>query len=130
MTWPAEREEPTTEALLGRLIQRGYRFVHPRDADGDIVTVVGIRAHGSVIDVVRIDGEDDVTALRMPGDEENVLEPRTVLWRSQGTMPAVVDEVLDLPDDAYAEPSEPGAAARGCWVPGGRGRAKWLMATA
>lgn len=121
-------EYTTVEDTLGRLIARGYRFVHPRDAAGEIITVVGVRAHGCVIDVVRLDAEDDVTAMRLPGDEPNILDPRTVLWSVSGGMRPVVDDLLALSDDAYAEQA-PARAAR-CWVRGGPGRAKYLMATA
>ncbi|PXY31441.1 hypothetical protein BAY60_03395 [Prauserella muralis] len=121
-------EHTTVEDTLGRLIARGYRFVHPRDADGEIITVVGVRAHGHVIDVVRLDAEDDVTAMRLPGDEPNILEPRTVLWSRSGTMRAVVDGLLELSDDAHTEHAPSRTA--GCWIRGGAGRAKYLMATA
>ncbi|WP_216211404.1 hypothetical protein [Amycolatopsis aidingensis] len=125
-----------TEAALGSLIDSGYRFVHPRDARGEIVAVVGVRAHHTVIDVVRLDAEDQVTAIRMPGDEENILEPATVLWRSSGAIGDVVGELLALADEDHpaARPqwaaSTDAAAAKGCWVPGHAGRAKWLVASA
>lgn len=116
-----------TEKALRRLIDRGYRFVHPRDADGEVLAVVGVRAHGTVIDVVRLEAEDDVLAIRMPADESDILEPRTQLWRSTGEMRVVIDELLSLGDREYAPRS---AEARGCWVPGEPGRAKWLVASA
>ena len=106
------------------LIDRGYQFIHPRDKVGAVVAIVGIRAHGTVVDVLRIDGEDDVTAFRIPGDEEDVLNPRTVLWRCSGEADDVLDELLGLPDDLAAT----GRRVRGCWVPGETGRAKWLAA--
>ncbi|EHR53642.1 hypothetical protein SacmaDRAFT_5526 [Saccharomonospora marina XMU15] len=120
--------ELTVEEVLGTLIARGYRFLHPRDANGEVVTVVGIRAHGTVIDVVRLDGEDDVTAMRMPHDEDDVLQPTTVLWSSSGAMQPVVGDLLSLGDEDYT----PHYSHRGggCWVRGESGRAKWLMATA
>lgn len=116
-----------TESRLYALIERGFQFVHPRDARGEVVAVVGIRAHDNVIDVVRLDGEDDVVATRIPGSESDVLEPQTVLWRTSGMADAVLDEVLALGDE-YA--TEHGAGtAKGCWVAGSAGRAKWLAAT-
>lgn len=120
--------ELTVEAVLGNLMARGYRFVHPRDADGEIVTVVGIRAHGEVIDVIRLDGEDDVTAMRMPGDEDDVLRPSTILWASSGAMHSVVGELLSLGEDDYVDHRS--RRTGGCWVQGDSGRVKWLMATA
>ncbi|MEU6645906.1 hypothetical protein ABZ863_25625 [Saccharomonospora sp. NPDC046836] len=126
MTW--SREPVPVEDVLGRLIERGYRFVHPRDAEGEIVAVVGVRAHGTVIDVVRLDAEDDVTAMRVPGEEPNVVEPERILWQSSGAMHTVVDELLGLADDAYGE--QVGNRTGGSWVRSGNGRAKWLMATA
>jgi hypothetical protein len=116
-----------TEQALRRLIDRGYRFVHPRDANGDVLAVVGVRAHGSVVDVVRLEAEDDVIAIRMPADEPDILEPRTLLWRSSGEMRTVIDDLLALGDHEHVSRSEmPG----GCWVPSARGRAKWLVASA
>ncbi|PWV81937.1 hypothetical protein SAMN05421630_106171 [Prauserella marina] len=126
MMW--SRETTTVEDVLGRLIKQGYRFVHPRNADGEIVTIVGVRAHGDVIDVVRLDAEDDVTAMRMPGDEADVLEPKRVLWRRSGAMDSVVGDLLELSDEDHATRSP--ARSGGCWVSGSGGRAKWLMATA
>lgn len=120
--------ERSAENALKRLIEHGYRFVHPRDVHGEIVAVIGIRAHNTVIDVIRLEAEDDVTATRMPGDEDDVLDPHTVLWRSSGAVCMVVDDLLSLPDDACAVQSP--AAAAGCWVSGDRGRARWLAATA
>lgn len=116
-----------TEKALRKLIDRGYRFVHPRDANGDVLAVVGVRAHGAVVDVVRLEAEDDVIAIRMPADEPDILKPRTLLWRSSGEMCTVIDDLLALGDHEYALRSERPA---GCWVPGVPGRAKWLMASA
>ncbi len=93
-----ETEKARVEDVLGRLIERGYKFVHPRDAAGEIVAVVGVRVHGNVVDVVRLDAEDEVTAIRMPEGEQDVLSPTTVLWRKDGAMCEVVDALLELPD--------------------------------
>ncbi|WP_370945525.1 hypothetical protein AB5J62_41485 [Amycolatopsis sp. cg5] len=87
------------ETGLRRLVARGYQFMHPRNSRGEVLAIVGIRAHDNVVDVVRLDDEDDVTAMRMPGDEENVLEPSKVLWQSAGTVSTVLTEVLALPED-------------------------------
>ncbi|MFF5985566.1 hypothetical protein [Prauserella flavalba] len=126
MTWS---RETTVEDVLGELIERGYRFVHPRNEQGEIITVVGVRAHGTVIDIVRLDAEDDVLAMRMPGDEQNILAPETILWKRSGAMHTVVADLLRLADDDFAPRAE--SETRGCWVPSGRaGRAKWLVATA
>ncbi|GAA1195061.1 hypothetical protein [Prauserella alba] len=130
MTCSPELAPSEVEATLGRLIAEGYRFVHPRDADGDLVTVVGVRMHETVVDVVRLDAEDDVTATRMPYDEPNILEPKQVLWQRNGGMANVVDALLGLADDEFSEPAAPLRTGKGCWVPNGSGRAKWLQATA
>lgn len=115
-----------TEQALRKLIDRGYRFVHPRDACGDVLAVVGVRAHGSVVDVVRLEAEDDVIATRLPADEPDILAPRTLLWRSSGEVQTVIDDLLALGDHEHVPHSEkPG----GCWVPGAPGRAKWLVAS-
>lgn len=125
MTWSPEQK---VEDQLSRLVLQGFRFVHPRDAQGEIVTVVGIRAHGSVIDMVRLNAEDDVTAIRMPGDETDVLHPGKVLWRQSGELSTVVGALLTLGENDYVE--EAPARIGGCWVPGSHGDAKWLAATA
>ncbi|GAA5157316.1 hypothetical protein [Amycolatopsis dongchuanensis] len=124
MTYSAE--QTSVEARLLDLIDRGYKFLHPCDADGNVVTVVGIRAHGSVIDVIRLDAEDDAVATRLPGDEQDVLAPRKLLWRCRGSAHDVLDELLALADDYGADRAKP---IPGCWVPGEHGRAKWLAAS-
>lgn len=110
------------DTRLADLMERGYQFLHPRDDQGRLIAVVGIRVHDSVIDVIRLEAEDDATALRLAGDEIDVLDPRRVLWRSHGTARQALDDLLTLADDAYAVPGR----VRGCWVPGEHGRAKWL----
>jgi hypothetical protein len=94
----AEPDGPSTEEQLRRLVARGFRFIDPRDDDGEVLAVVGVRAHDNVIDVVRLHGEDDAVASRMPGDED-VLAPTTVFWRHTGSAGEVLDELLALPDD-------------------------------
>lgn len=117
------------EARLRKLIARGFRFVHPRDSKGNIVAVVGVRAHHTVIDVVELWSEGNVTARRMPGDESNVLEPQRELWSRTGPSATVLDELLDLADEYPADPREAGRQT-GCWVPVRPGHAAWLAATA
>lgn len=89
---------PGADGRLRNLVDRGYRFLHPRDEHGAVVAVVGVRAHDAVVDVVRLDGEDDVTAVRVPADEPDVFAPAKVLWRSHGDACTVLDELLALPD--------------------------------
>lgn len=122
--WSAEDTiERAVEDQLGRLVARGFGFLHPRDADGEVVSVVGVRAHDGVVDLVRLNAEDDVTALRMPGRETNILNPETVLWRRSGEMGVVVSALLALHDDDYVEIDS--TSVGGCWVPGAD-RLKWL----
>lgn len=87
------------DTLLRELVARGFQFMHPRDEQGEILAVVGVRAHDNVIDAVRLQDEDDVIATRMPGDEENVFAPTRVSWQSTGAVCEVLDELLNLPDD-------------------------------
>lgn len=98
VTKPTNGSTPGTEDQLRRLVARGFRFIDPRDDDGEVVAVVGVRAHDNVIDVVRLHGEDDAVASRMPGDA-NVLAPTTVFWRHAGPAGEVLDQLLALPDD-------------------------------
>ncbi|MFI9386486.1 hypothetical protein [Kutzneria sp. NPDC052558] len=89
----------STDQRLGELVAKGFRFMHPRSPEGQVVAVIGVRAHHNVIDVVWLRGEDDVVATRMPGDETNFLTPARITWRSAGTAGEVLTELLDLPDD-------------------------------
>jgi hypothetical protein len=119
---------------LRQLIASGYQFVHPRDARGEVVEIVGIRVHDHVVDVVRLNAEDDAIAMRMPGDEADILSPRRVHWQLAGPVVEVLTRVLALPEDhtpgslITSDPPD-SAPARGCWVSGGRGDAKWLPAS-
>lgn len=119
------------ESGLQELINRGYQFVHPTDETGEVLAVVGVRVHDNVVDVVRLNAEDDVTATRMPGTEENIFEPEKWLWRSRGEAAVVLTELLALPDErtpgALISPAQ--ARANGCWVPGNAGNSKWLAAS-
>jgi len=86
------------ETGLAELIARGYQFVHPADENGQVLAVVGVRVHDDVVDVVRLNAEDDVEATRMPGSEDNIFEPERWLWRRQGDGVSVLTEILALPD--------------------------------
>lgn len=113
------------EQGLQELIDRGYQFVHPTDGSGEVQAVVGVRVHDNVVDVVRLNAEDDVEAARLPGGEQNIFAPATTLWRSRGEASQVLGEVLALPE---RPPAPVAASATGCWVPGRGGRSKWLAA--
>ena len=86
------------ETGLQQLVARGYQFVHPADERGEVLAVVGVRVHDDVVDVVRLNAEDDVVATRMPGTEENIFEPERWLWRRRGEGAQVLAEILSLPD--------------------------------
>jgi hypothetical protein len=88
----------STEDQLRALRARGFQFIDPRDADGEVVAVIGVRAHHNVIDVVRLKGEDDVTASRLPGDAD-ILAPATVFWQQTGSACEVLGKLLALPDE-------------------------------
>src|SRR6266567_8808056 len=93
-----------TEALdavtnqLRDLVAAGFRFL-PRRGGGELVAVVGIRAHHQVVDVVQVRTETDAVATRMPGSEENLFAPTDVLWQRVGQTSTVLAELLTLPDD-------------------------------
>lgn len=110
---------------LRELIALGYRFVHPRNAEGQVVAVTGVRTHHDVIDVFQLYGERDANAVRMSANEVDILSPRNVLWQTYGTADSVIDELL-----ALAEPDESQVATHGCWVNTKPGRATWLPASA
>ena len=77
---------------------RGFYFIDPRDKGGEVVAVVGVRAHDNVIDVVRLHSEDEAIASRMPGDDD-IVAPTKVFWRQEGPANTVLGEMLALPDD-------------------------------
>jgi hypothetical protein len=127
MASPVEQDDGVAGRLRA-LIARGFQFVHPRDAGGELVAVVGVRAHHNVVDVLQLRAEDDVTALRVPGDESDILTPSTTLWRCAGAAREVMDALLALEDVVPAP--QAGEAAKGVWVPVRPGQARWLSATA
>lgn len=88
----------SVDAQLRALVGRGFRFVDPRDEHGDVLAVVGVRAHDDVIDVIEIHGEDEAVATRMPPDQD-VLDPRRIYWREQGPASVVLARLLFLADD-------------------------------
>jgi hypothetical protein len=88
----------SVDVQLRALVGRGFRFVDPRDEHGDVVAVVGVRAHDDVIDVIELHGEDDVVATRMPPDQD-LLVPRRIYWREQGPASVVLAKMLFLADD-------------------------------
>ena len=88
----------STDAQLRALVARGFRFIDPRDENGDVIAVVGVRAHHDVVDVVQLHGEDEVVAARMPTNQD-VLAPRQVFWREVGPAQEVLGAMLALPDD-------------------------------
>ncbi|MBB1155733.1 MULTISPECIES: hypothetical protein [Amycolatopsis] len=114
------------EQGLQQLIARGYQFVHPTNGAGEVQAVVGVRVHDNVVDVVRLNAEDDVEATRLPGSEQNIFAPASTLWRSRGEASQVLGEVLALPERQPASTAV--STANGCWVPGRGGRSKWLAA--
>jgi hypothetical protein len=114
---------------LQDLIARGFRFAHPHDSEGALVAIVGIRAHHGVIDIVQLYSEDNADAARIPGDEPDVLLPRTVLWRSAGSARNVLDGLLAL-GDSVPTTDKPHSQPNGCWVPTQPGRSAWLAASA
>ncbi|HYS41320.1 MAG TPA: hypothetical protein VEO01_37370 [Pseudonocardiaceae bacterium] len=123
----AQATDPVTTVAdqLRNLVGRGFRFIHPRTGEGELVAVVGVRAHDHVVDVVEVRTETDVVATRMPADVENVLAPTDVLWRTTGPASTVLAELLTLPDDHLAA-GHLDVPPNGCWVPIHAGRSRWL----
>lgn len=110
---------------LMELVARGYRFIHRTDTEGRVLSVLGVRPHHTVVDVVCLNAEDDVVATRMPGGEVDILEPVKILWRRDGDARTVLGELLALPDSAEAPEGRPVA---GCWLRSESGRATWVSA--
>lgn len=124
---PAADPVTTVADQLRNLVARGFRFIHPRTGEGELVAVVGVRAHDHVVDVVEVRTETDVVATRMPAGVENVLAPTDVLWQTTGQASTVLAELLTLPDDHLVKHLD--APANGCWVPIHAGRSRWLAPT-
>lgn len=101
MTWSPD-PVVRAEVRLRALIVRGFQFLYPHDASGELAAVVGVRAHDDVIDVVRLHTENHAVATRMPADEENVLRPTRYTWHRTGPAHSVLEELLELPDDRIA----------------------------
>lgn len=100
--YPVEQQESLTRRLLA-LRCLGFQFAPVRDADGVIVALTGVRAHHGVIDIVQLYGEHDADAIRVPGDEPDIMRARTTIWRSTGMANDVVDRILVLADPDFEE---------------------------
>ena len=112
---------------LRALTARDFEFAHPRDASGTLVAVVGLRVLNDVIDVVKLFAEDDAEAVRVPGDEPDVLFPERVLWRTTGTTPEVITDVTGLDEPPRQRHTQP----TGCWPPAPSSRPmSWLPVSA
>lgn len=85
---------------MAALEARDFQFAYPRDAEGKLIAVVGIRVHDNAIDVVRIHSEQQAVAARVPSDEPDVLFPGRVLWRVTGPASEVIELTLHLPAPA------------------------------
>jgi hypothetical protein len=74
----------------------GFRFGKSCDSAGLVVALVAARVHHGVIDIVQVFGEHDADATRISCDEPDVLFPRAVFWRTNGSAVQVIDELLAL----------------------------------
>jgi hypothetical protein len=89
------------DSLIHRLLvlrALDFHFVTNHDPKGLLVALVGVRTHRGVIDVIQLYGEHDADAIRIPGDEPDIMFPCTVLWRATGSAGQVIDNLLDLRD--------------------------------
>jgi hypothetical protein len=94
---PVEQHRDIGERVLA-LRALDFRFVTNLDTSGLLVALVGVRAHRGVIDIVQLYSEHDADAVRIPGDEPDIMFPRTILWRTTGSADYVIDSLLDLAD--------------------------------
>ncbi len=99
---PVEQRGRVDHGLLA-LRSLGFQFATNRDSGGVIVAVTGFRPHHGVMDIVRLYGEQDADAIRVPGDEPDVLFPRITIWRTTGAAKDVIDNLLGLADPAFEE---------------------------
>lgn len=100
--YPVEQQERITRRLLA-LRCLGFQFATTCGSDGVVVAVTGVRVHHGVIDIVQLYGEHDADAVRIPGDEPDILRARTKIWRSTGTANEVIDKILVLADPEFEE---------------------------
>jgi len=115
---PVEQRGRVDRGLLA-LRSLGFQFATNRDSGGVVVTVTGFRAHHGVIDIVQLYGEHDADAIRAPGDEPDVLFPRTTIWRTTGAAKDVIDNLLSLADPAFEERTTSSSWLRaGFWAVG------------
>lgn len=110
---------------LRALMQQGFQFSHNSDAEGELVSVVGVRVNQDVIDIVQIFGEHDADAVRIPSGEPDIFFPRMTLWRCSGRPEKVIEELLTLTDPAPDPDAAPGSGG-GCWLPTRPGRSTWV----
>lgn len=115
--------------MLRALVARGFRFIYPRGATGDLLAIQGVRVHDNVIDVVVIRDEHKAKAARMPGDEPDILSPATTLWQTTGQARSVLVALLALRDRA-GNALAPAETGDGCWVETEPGHATWLPSAA
>jgi hypothetical protein len=105
--------DPVTgiEDQLRELVARGFHFVHPTGRTGEVLAIVGVRAHHDVVDVVCIRGEGEAKAARMPSDEADILAPTCTFWQRMGGARVVLTALLALPDDNAGPDATPRAGA-------------------
>lgn len=101
---PVDQQQRVDSRLLA-LRSLGFQFTTYRGSGGVVVALTGFRVHHGVIDVVQLYGEHDADAIRVPGDEPDVLFPRTTIWRATGTANDVIDNLLSLADPEPETPS-------------------------
>jgi len=121
---PGEDTQPTSpdveelDEQLRALMARGFSFAHPRPPGGDIVAIVGVRAHHDVVDIIQLLGEDNADATRVPNDEPDILSPQHVVWRATGPAHEVLKRLLDLDDNT---PTTTGGPQQDWWISAGPG---------
>lgn len=107
------------------LVGRGYTFADTLGPDGSVIAMVGVRVHRGVVDIVQFFSEHDAVAVRVPGEETNILSPWKVLWRTNGPASDVVEAILTLPDPTERLEYATGPSRR-CRMPAFPERAVWV----
>ncbi len=92
-----EQQDHLVHRLLA-LRSLDFHFLTDYDDEGLLIALVGVRTHRGVIDVVQLYGDYDADAIRIPGDEPDILFPCTILWRTTGSADYVIDNILELAD--------------------------------
>lgn len=105
-------------AAIARATDAGFRFLHVRDANGEVIGIHAERRRSGAVDTFDVTDVDEAHATRYRVDDFG----RTggdPIWQTSGTVPEVINDLLALPPHGTAgAPSLARRARSGMWLPG------------